>query len=85
MSSTMDLRYEALQRLGFEGTTSDMLLQYWRSQGGVGEHINDVWFSALGVLGRTEATLTDRWYAYLASLGYEGHVWDAEFLYWSNL
>lgn len=44
--------------------------------------LNDAWFQALGHLGRTEATLTDRWFNYLRSLNHTGSMNDMELQYW---
>lgn len=46
--------------------------------------LNDAWFQALGHLGRTEATLTDRWFNYLRSLNHTGSMSDMELQYWAS-
>jgi hypothetical protein len=76
--------YDSLRLLGYTGTVTDMLLQYYLARGATSNSLTDAEIEFLGVKGFTTGTIDDRWTNYLISLGYSGTITDMKYRYWKS-
>jgi hypothetical protein len=76
--------YDSLRLLGYTGTVTDMLLQYYLARGATSNSLTDAEIEFLGVKGFTTGTIDDRWTNYLISLGYSGTITDMKYQYWKS-
>jgi hypothetical protein len=76
--------YDSLRLLGYTGTVTDMLLQYYLARGATSNSLTDAEIEFLGVKGFTTGTIDDRWTNYLISLGYFGTITDMKYQYWKS-
>jgi hypothetical protein len=76
--------YDSLRLLGYTGTVTDMLLQYYLARGATSNSLTDAEIEFLNVKGFTTGTIDDRWANYLISLGYFGTITDMKYQYWKS-
>jgi len=76
--------YDSLRLLGYTGTVTDMLLQYYLARGATSNSLTDAELEFLITKGFTTGTVDDRWVDYLNSLGYVGTITDMKYQYWKS-
>jgi len=76
--------YDSLRLRGYTGTVTDMLLQYYKTNGATSNSLQDAESEFLILKGFTSGSNTDKWYAYLRSLSFTGTVTDMLFNYWKD-
>ena len=87
MSTTIDSRYDALGRLGFEGSASDRITAWLRAQvGDEGGHVSDLWSALFDLDGVPPGQRQDRMFSWLGVRGAAGDsLPDRAYSFWTAL
>lgn len=83
MTQLNDAQMSALRKEGYTGSLNDMMIQWLKSTGAIGNSINDLWMSYLLLEPSTQ--LNDKMFSWLTGLGYEqSTLADKQLQYWTD-